>query len=80
MSHSSRPKGVAKPSPAQGATPLLIACQQGHLECARLLLEAGAAKDQACNDGTTPLYIACQQGYLDIARLLLEADAAVNQA
>ena len=41
-----------------GFTPLFIACQEGHLEGVQLLLEAGAAVDQAKGDGTTPLYIA----------------------
>ena len=63
-----------------GATPLYVACHNGHLEVARLLLKAGAAKDQAQTQGATPLYVACQKGHLDIARLLLEAGAAVNQA
>ena len=30
-----------------GATPLLIASQEGHVECVRALLDGGAAIDQA---------------------------------
>ena len=63
-----------------GATPLYIACQEGQLECVRLLLEAGAAISQARDNGATPLFMACQQGHLECARLLLEASAAVDQA
>ncbi|EOD25886.1 hypothetical protein EMIHUDRAFT_354174 [Emiliania huxleyi CCMP1516] len=47
-----------------------MACQDGQLECVRLLLEAGAAIDQARNDGTTPLFAACQNGHLEVAKLL----------
>ena len=38
-----------------GATPLIMACGEGRLECARLLLEASAAVGQAMNNGITPL-------------------------
>ena len=49
----------------EGFSPLFVACQKGHLECAQLLLEADAAVDQAENGGATPLYIACQEGHLE---------------
>ena len=55
---------------SSGCTPLYVACQEGHLECARLLLEAGAAVDQADEDGSTPLLMACHQGHLEVAELL----------
>ncbi|EOD36593.1 hypothetical protein EMIHUDRAFT_362334, partial [Emiliania huxleyi CCMP1516] len=35
-----------------------------------LLLEAGAAVNQAAEDGVTPLNIACQEGHLEVAKLL----------
>ncbi|EOD06387.1 hypothetical protein EMIHUDRAFT_359590 [Emiliania huxleyi CCMP1516] len=47
-----------------------MACQEGHLECARLLLEAGAAVNQARDNGVTPLLVACYLGHLDVAKLL----------
>merc|ERR1712153_184596 len=50
-----------------GTTPLFM---EGHPECVRLLLEAGAAIDQAKNNGATPLSIACHQGHLEVAKLL----------
>ncbi|EOD14178.1 hypothetical protein EMIHUDRAFT_370914, partial [Emiliania huxleyi CCMP1516] len=53
-----------------GATPLFMACQEGQLECVRLLLEAGAAIDQAEEQGATPLFAACHQGHLEVAKLL----------
>ena len=40
-----------------GATALYIACERGHSDVARLLLEAGSDKDAARQDGATALYI-----------------------
>ena len=43
---------------------LLSACETGHPKCARLLLAAHAAVDQADSDGRTPLLMACLKGCL----------------
>ncbi|EOD05751.1 hypothetical protein EMIHUDRAFT_359788 [Emiliania huxleyi CCMP1516] len=53
-----------------GTTPLYIACYKGHLEIARLLLEASADINQARSDGCTPLFVACLKGHLEVAKLL----------
>eukprot|EP00439_Symbiodinium_sp_Y106_P020486 s1747_g2.t1 len=53
----------------------MFACQRGHVEVARLLLEAGAEKDCRNHDSKTALRFACQWGQLDVARWLLEAGA-----
>ena len=58
--------------PHGGATAIYVACEFGHLEAARLLLEAGAPVDQARDDGATPLYKACQDGNIQMVRLLLK--------
>jgi ankyrin repeat protein len=58
----------------------LVACLEGHIETAQLLLEAGADKDQARTDGSTPLYIACKHDHIKVVRLLLEAGADKDQA
>ena len=66
--------------PHGGATALYVACEFGHLEAAKALLEAGAPPDQARDDGATPLYKACQDANrLDIARLLLKSGAVADQ-
>ena len=52
-----------------------IACQEGHVDAARLLLDNGAEVDRAAEDGTTPLFIACYKGHVDVARLLLDKGA-----
>ena len=38
-----------------GRTPLWLACQDGHVDAARLLLDKGADVNRADKDGTTPL-------------------------
>ena len=47
-----------------------MACQNGHVDVARLLIEKGADVAQASNSGHTPLAIAKQKGHAEIARLL----------
>ena len=61
-------------------TPLFIACQNGHVDAARLLLDKGAEVDRAEKDGGTPLFIACEKGHVDAARLLLDKGAEVDRA
>ena len=50
-----------------GATPLYIAAEKGHLEVVRFLVESGAKKNQGTtDDGATPLFIATQNGHLEV--------------
>jgi ankyrin repeat protein len=59
-------------------TPLHMACQQGHLEVARVLLAAGAPVDARDSYGNTPLWkavFAFQGGEPELIRLLLDAGA-----
>ena len=65
--------------PHGGATAIYVACEFGHVEAVKLLLDAGAPVDQPREDGATPLYKACQDGKLDIVRLLLQQGAQVDQ-
>ena len=65
--------------PHGGATALYVACEFGHAETAKVLLDAGAPPDQPRDDGVTPLYKACQDGgRLDLAKMLLKAGAAAS--
>ena len=64
----------------QGATPLFIAAQNGHLDVVRHLVEVGADKDKARDDGATPLYIAAENGHLDVVRHLVEVGADKDKA
>ena len=64
----------------QGATPLYIAAENGHLDVVRHLVEVGADKDQASNQRATPLFIAALNGHLDVVRHLVEVGADKDQA
>lgn len=57
-----------------GQTPLFVACKEGHLECAKLLIPGSDINAQS-EDGFTPLHAAALYGRLDCARLLLNAGA-----
>ena len=52
---------------SRGATPMLIAAQNGHLEVERLLLDATADKDKGMNNGT-------EKGQLKDVPLLVDAE------
>jgi len=52
-----------------------LAFEQGHLEIARVLVEAGAKKHQPRTDGFTALHLAACKGRLDIVQLLIEPSA-----
>ena len=61
-------------------TALMIATQEGHLEVARLLCEAGADKDKADQHGATALMQASLLAHVEVARLLCEAGADKDKA
>ena len=52
------PSSAANKANENGATPLYIACDKGHVDAARLLLDKGAEVDRANKWGSTPLSIA----------------------
>ena len=53
----------------------MVACQNGHLDIVRLLVELGAGVNYANRNGYTPCYIACENGHLEIIQLLVELGA-----
>ena len=62
-----------------GATPLYIACQNGHTSIVEALLGRDADVNKATTDtGATPLYMACYNGHTSIVEALLGRDADVG--
>ena len=62
---------------ADGFTPLLLTCENGHVDIARLLLDRGSTAIDEKNDfDVGPLHLSCYNGHLDIATLLLDRGSA----
>ncbi len=66
--------------PRGGMTPLLFAARSGDVESARVLIEAGADRNEALPDGTPALTLAAYSGHGPLAALLLEKGADPNAA
>ncbi|CAL8148360.1 unnamed protein product [Orchesella dallaii] len=65
----------------QGQNALHLACELGHLEIVKLLLEAETDMDRptpAKYGKVTPLMIACQYGHLDIVKAIVESNAKLE--
>lgn len=79
---------VNKTQSANGWTPLMVACNrghvnaQGHLSCIETLLGApGIDVNKERNDGATALYVACRRQHLEAVHLLLRAQGIdINKA
>lgn len=65
--------------PLGGLTPLLFAARQGCLDCARILLKAGAEINAADPNNMSPVLMATINGHYDLAIFLLDqgADSSV---
>ena len=63
-----------------GLTPLVYAAREGCLECARILLDAGANVNQSTTYGWTPLLTATQNRHYLLGKYLLEHGANPNLA
>lgn len=59
------------------STPLMLAAQNGNLEIAQILLDAGADPGKRSISGSTALHYACWQGNFEIARLLIKNGANI---
>eukprot|EP00967_Tisochrysis_lutea_P136611 scaffold243917_cov33-Tisochrysis_lutea.AAC.1 len=66
------------PSVAESASLLHTACGTGQLECARLLLDAGASVNALDRRRDTPLTVACGSGHVHCAALLLQRGALLQ--
>ena len=70
-----RPKDMNK----GGFTPLLYAAREGCVECARLLMEAGADPDIGDPERVTPLVMALLNLHFDFAAYMIEAGADIDK-
>lgn len=60
-----------------GATPLYLACQEGHLEVTQYLVqECGADPHTSAHDGMTPLHAAAQMGHSPVIVWLVSSARA----
>ena len=59
----------------KGDTPLIVACRNGNVEIARMLIKAGARINLQNNEGTTALMVCAETGNKAIAKELIEAGA-----
>lgn len=59
----------------EGATPLMLACDEGNGEVVKLLLRNGASVNTQDNRRLTPLRIANAHRFTEIAQLLVQAGA-----
>lgn len=57
-----------------GLTPLHHCARSGHLDIARLLLNAGAARDPLTAGGAAPLHWAAAYGHVETWRMQAEGD------
>ncbi|XP_028304759.1 cortactin-binding protein 2 isoform X2 [Gouania willdenowi] len=57
---------------------LIVAAQNGHTECVKLLLSAGTPADVSDENGFTPLHCAAAHGRTSCVETLLSAGAAVD--
>jgi len=62
----------------EGITPLIASCSEGHIEAARLLIDAKTDVNAKDKDETTSLMAASARGHADIVELLLKSGANVN--
>ena len=71
-----------------GATPLIMACRNGHLSIVEYLINEGRAQieqtgsvifDGETIDGAPPLWCAAAAGYINIIKFLIKAGADVNK-
>jgi ankyrin repeat protein len=74
---TAEPRAIYRP--AGGLTPLLYASREGCVECARLLVEAGADLSLADPENISPLLMAVINGQWDTAQYLIKKGANPNK-
>ena len=61
-----------------GATPLYIASENGHLEIVKLLIKSKAQINQNCVNGWAPIHIAAAKGHFEVVKYLVENGARID--
>ena len=74
---TAEPRAIYRP--AGGLTPLLYAAREGCVECATLLIDAGANIDLADPEGISPLLMAVINMHFDLAASLIRRGANPNK-
>ena len=74
---TAEPRAIYRP--AGGLTPLLFAAREGCVECATLLIDAGANIDLADPEGISPLLMAVINMQFDLAASLIRRGASPNK-
>lgn len=64
---------------ARGRTPLHYACRNGHIDCAKRLVELGADIDARAKHSVSPFQLAVWQCHLDIADWLVHQGVKASQ-
>lgn len=62
-----------------GATPLFVACQAGHIVMVKELLESRAQVNISMRDHASPLFIAAQNGHRNVCVLLINRGATIDK-
>jgi len=70
-------QGYRGPIPGD-MTPLMFAAREGHIEAARLLLDAGSNVNAVDKNDITPLFIAISSNRIPMARFLIERGANIH--
>ncbi|XP_052087496.1 uncharacterized protein LOC127724554 [Mytilus californianus] len=60
-------------------SPLYIACQEGHTEVVKMLINNKVDINKCRDTGASPLYIACQEGHTEVVQMLINNKADINK-
>lgn len=69
---------IIKENIRNGNRPLCVACEEGHLDVVKLLIENGANVNMHDRMHNKPLYYACKNGHLDVAKWLILKGSEVD--
>ncbi|XP_052072896.1 ankyrin-3-like [Mytilus californianus] len=62
-----------------GASPLYIACQEGHIEVVQMLMNNKANINKCTDKGASPLFIACEKRRPKVVQMLINNNADINK-